>query len=57
MLHHQPLVGMVAEAPPNSKNSTTFWEKPQKTLFPATSIRTEGTCLELAVDLLIPTPW
>ena len=46
MLHHQPLVGMVAETPPNSKNSTTFWEKPQKTLFPATSIRTEGTCLE-----------
>src|SRR6266516_4336463 len=49
-------VGQLTEAPGNSKNSTTFWERLQKTLFPGNLDRTEGTCLESAVDLLIPRP-
>src|SRR5262245_24262878 len=46
-------VGQLTEAPGNSKNSTTFWGAP-KDVVPGNLDRTEGTCLELAVDLLIP---
>jgi hypothetical protein len=49
-------VEQLTEAPRNSKNSTTFWGRLQKTLFPGNLDRTEGTCLESAVDLLIPRP-
>jgi hypothetical protein len=49
-------VGQLTEAPGNSKNSTTFWGRLQKTLFPGNLDRREGTCLESAVDLLILKP-
>src|SRR5262249_24429984 len=49
-------VGQLTKAPGNSKNSTTFWGRLQKTLFPGNLDRMEGTCLESAVDLLIPRP-
>jgi hypothetical protein len=38
------------------KNSTPSWARLQKTLFLANLDRREGTCFELAVDLLIPRP-
>jgi hypothetical protein len=44
------------EVPVNSKDSTTFWRRLQRTLFPSNLDRREGTCLESAVDLLIPRP-
>jgi hypothetical protein len=40
----------------NSKDSTTFWGRLQRALFPSNLDRREGTCLESAVDLLIPRP-
>src|SRR5262245_56692497 len=49
-------VGQLTKAPGNSKNSTTFWGRLQKTLFPGNLDRMEGTCLESAADLLIPRP-
>jgi hypothetical protein len=44
------------EVPVNSKDSTPFWGDSKKTLFPSNLDRTEGTCLESAVDLLILKP-
>ena len=41
-----PQFGMIARKAGNSKNSTTFWGRLQKTLFPSNLDRTEGTCLE-----------
>ena len=48
--------GMIARRAGNSKNSTTLWGRLQNTLFPGNLDRREGTCLESAVDLLIPRP-
>src|SRR5262249_40579336 len=49
-------VEQLTEAPGNSKNSTTFCGRLQKTLFPRNLDHAEVTCLALVVDLLIPRP-
>src|SRR5262245_54476101 len=49
-------LGRTADAPGNSKSSTTCGGRRQKTCFPGNLDRTEGTCLESAMDLLIPRP-